>query len=66
MMNKTLEIKFHFQCTVPIFKRKHGSPIQPECGIKYLIIKYILDRLIVKILVFCHEKFHDLHAAFLT
>ena len=30
MMDKSLEIKLHFQRTVPVFKGKHGPPVQPE------------------------------------
>ena len=66
MMDESLEIKFHLQCAVPVFKCKHGSPVQPEGRIKYFVVKDILDRLIIQILVFGHEKFHDLHAAFLA
>lgn len=35
-------------------------------GIEDFIIENILDRLVVQILVSCHEEFHDLHAAFLA
>ena len=66
MMNKSLEIKFHFQRTMPVFKRKHGSPVQPEGRIKYFLIKHILYGLIIKILILCHKELHDLHAALLT
>ena len=66
VMNKSLEVELHFQCTVPVFKCKHRSPVQPEGGIKHFVIKYIFDCFIIKIFVFCHEQFHDLHAAFLA
>ena len=66
MMDKTLEVKFHFKCTVPVFKSKHGAPVQPEGGIKHLIVKYIFNSLIVEILIFGHEQLHDFHTAFLA
>ena len=27
MMDKTLDVKLHLQCAVPVFERKHGSPV---------------------------------------
>ena len=56
VVDKTLEVKFHLQSTVPVFKCEHGPPVQPEGGIKHFIIKYILDGFVVKILILCHEK----------
>ena len=66
VMNEPLEVQLHLQCTVPVFECEHGSPVQPEGGIEDFIIENILDRLVVQILVSCHEEFHDLHAAFLA
>ena len=66
MMNETLEVQLHLQCAVPVLECKHRSPVQPERGVEDFVIKYILDRLVVKILILCHEQLHDLHAALLT
>ena len=66
MVDKSLEVKLHLQCAVPVFKGKHGSPVQPEGRLKYLIVKHILDGLVVQILILCHEQLHDLHAALLA
>ena len=66
VVDKTLEVKLHLQSTVPVFKCEHGSPVQPEGGIKHFIIEYIFDGFIVKILILCHKKLHDLHTAFLA
>ena len=66
VVNEPLEVQLHLQCTVPVFKCEHRSPVQPEGGIEDFIIENILDRLVVQILVSCHEEFHDLHAAFLA
>ena len=65
-MNETLEVQLHLQCAVPVLECKHRSPVQPERGVEDFVIKYILDRLVVKILILCHEQLHDLHAALLT
>ena len=66
MMDKTLKIQFHFQCTVPVLKGKHSPPIQPERGIKHFLVKHILNGLVVQIFIPCHKKLHDLHAALLA
>ena len=66
MMDKSLKIQFHFQGTVPVLKCKHGSPVKPECGIKYFLIENIFNLLIIKIFILCHEELHDLHTAFLA
>ena len=66
MMDETLEVEFHFQGTVPVFECKHGSPVQPEGGVEYFIVENIFDGLIVEVFVFCHEEFHDFHAALLA
>ena len=66
MVDKPLEIQFHFQCTVPVFECKHGAPVQPEGRVKDFLIKHILNGLVIEILIFCHEQFHDFHAAFLA
>ena len=66
MVDKPLEIQFHLQCTVPVFKCKHGAPVQPEGRVKDFLIKHILDGFVIEILVLCHEQFHNLHAAFLA
>ena len=66
MMDKSLEIQFHLKRAVPVLKRKHRSPVQPECGIKHFLIKYILDLFVVEILVLRKEQFHDLHASLLA
>ena len=65
-MEETLEIQLHFQCTVPVLKGKHGSPVQPECGIKHLIIKYIFNGLVVQVLISGHKELDNLHTRFLT
>ncbi len=66
MVDETLEVQLHLQGTVPGLKGKHGAPVQPEGGTEDFVIEYILDRLVVQILVSCHEEFHDLHAALLA
>ncbi len=63
MVNVTLDIELHLQCAVPVFKREHGSPVQPEVGIQYLIVKDIRDTLILQILIRREEQIHDLHRA---
>ncbi len=63
MMDKSLEIQFHFQRAVPVFKCKHGPPVQPKSGTKHFLVKNVLDGFIVKILVPGHKQFHDLHTA---
>ena len=65
-MDETLEIELHLQCTVPVLKSKHRAPVQPERRIEYLVVEHILDRLVVEILILCHEQLHDLHAALLA
>ena len=66
MVDKPLEIQFHFQCTVPVFKCKHGAPVQPEGRVKDFFIKHILNGLIIQIFILCHKQLHDFHAALLT
>ena len=66
VMDESLEVELHFQSTVPVFKSKHGPPVQPEGGIKDFVVKNILDGLVVQILILGEEKLHDLHAAFLA
>ena len=66
MVDKPLEIQFHFQCTVPVFKSKHRAPVQPEGRVKDFLIKHILDGLIIQIFILCHKQLHDFHAALLT
>ena len=66
VMDKSLEIQFHFQGTVPVFKSKHGSPVQPECRIEHFFIKYIFNRFIIQIFIFCHKELHNFHTAFLA
>ena len=66
MMNESLEIQLHLQCTVPVFKSKHRSPVKPECRVKDFFIKNILDRLIIQIFIRSQEQLHDLHAALLA
>ena len=34
--------------------------------IEDFFIKHILNGLVIEILIFCHEQFHDFHAAFLA
>ena len=57
-----LEIELHFQSTVPVFKGKHGAPVQPEVGVQHFIIKEIGDLLILQLLVGGEEELHDLHS----
>ena len=66
MVDKTLEITLHFQSTVPVFKSKHGAPVQPEIRTKYFIIKEIFNGLVIQVLIPCKEQLHDLHTAFLA
>lgn len=66
MMDESLEIEFHLERAVPVLKREHRSPVQPEGGAEHFIVKHILDGLVVQILVPCHEKLHDLHTTLLT
>ena len=65
-MYESLEVKFHLQRAVPVLKCEHRPPVQPECRIKYLIVEYILYRLVIQILVPCHEELHDFHTALLA
>ena len=57
VVDETLEVKLHLQGTVPVFECEHGSPVQPEGGIKYFIVENILDGLIVD--VFDDEVFNS-------
>ena len=57
-----LEIELHFQSTVPVFKGKHGAPVQPEVGVQHFIIKEIGDLLVLQLLVGGEEELHDLHS----
>ena len=66
VMDETLEVELHLQGTVPVFECEHGSPVQPEGGVKYFVVENIFDGLIVEVFVLCHEEFHDLHAALLA
>ena len=66
MMEEPLKIQLHLQRAVPVFKGEHGPPVQPEGGIEHLLIEYVFDGLVVQILVPCHKKLHDLHAALLA
>ena len=66
MVDETLEVELHLQSTVPVFKCKHGSPVQPEGGIEYFIIENIFDGLIVEVFIFSHEELHDFHTALLA
>ena len=66
MMNKTLKIQLHFQCTMPVFKGKHGSPVQPEIRFEYFIIKHVLYGFVIQIFIFCEKQFNDLHAPLLA
>ena len=61
MVDIALEIELHFQSTVPIFKGKHGAPVQPEVGVQHLIVKEVGDLLILQLLVRGKEQLHDLH-----
>ena len=62
MVDITLEVELHFQSTVPVFKGKHGAPVQPEVGVQHFIIKEIGDLLILQLLVGGEEELHDLHS----
>ena len=58
-----LEVEFHFQSTVPVFKSKHGAPVKPEVGGENLLVKNIGDLFILQLLVRGEEEFHDLQRA---
>ena len=58
-----LEVEFHFQSTVPVFKGKHGAPVKPEVGGENLLVKNIGDLFILQLLVRGEEEFHDLQRA---
>ena len=62
MVDIALKIELHFQSTVPVFKGKHGAPVQPEVGVQHFIIKEIGDLLILQLLVGGEEELHDLHS----
>ena len=66
MMDKSLDIKLHFECTVPVFKCEHGTPVKPEIRIKYFFIEEIFNLFIVQIFILCEEQLHNLHAALLA
>ena len=34
--------------------------------LEYFIVENIFDGLIIEVFIFCHEEFHDFHAAFLA
>ena len=66
MMDKTLDIKLHFQRTVPVFKGEHGSPVQPEIRGKYLVIEEILNLFVIQLFLCGKEQLHDFHTALLA
>lgn len=51
MMNKTPEIKLHFQSAVPVLKSEHGAPVKPEGRVKYFIVKYIFYGFIIQVFI---------------
>ena len=61
MVDETLDIQLHFQSAVPVFKCKHGSPVEPEIGFEEFLRKNIIDFFVVQILIFCEKELHDLH-----
>ena len=61
VMDIALDINFHFECAVPVFKREHGPPVQPEVRVQHLIIKEVRNPLVLQLLVRCEEQLHDLH-----
>ena len=63
-MDITLDIDLHFECTVPVFKREHGPPVQPEVRVQHLIIKEVRNPFVLQLLVRCEEQLHNLHCAF--
>ncbi len=42
---------------MPVFKGKHGAPVQPEVGVQHFIIKEIGDLLILQLLVGVKKSF---------
>ncbi len=65
MMNISLDIPLHFQRAVPVFKRKHRTPVQPEIGIENFIIEVFSDHLVFQFLFRCEEQLHDFHLSFI-
>ena len=62
-MDITLDIDLHFECAVPVFKREHRPPVQPEVRVQHLIIKEVRNPFVLQLLVRCKEQLHDLHRA---
>ena len=53
MMDKTLEIQLHLKSAVPVFEGKHGSPVKPESGVEYFVIKNVFYFFVIEIFIFC-------------
>ena len=51
MVNETFDIQFHFKGRMPIFKGKHGAPVQPKVRIKDFIVKDFVDAFVVQIFI---------------
>ena len=60
MMNKTPEIKLHFQSAVPVLKSEHGAPVKPEGRVKYFIVKYIFYGFIIQVFIAGKKQLHNL------
>ena len=58
-----LNIAFHLKSAVPVLKREHRAPVEPEVGVQHLVIEEIGYLLVLEILLRGEEQLHDLHCA---
>ena len=64
VVDEPLDIPFHLQSRMPVFKGEHGTPVKPEVGIQHFVVKVVGDTLIIELLIRREEKTHDLHSRF--
>ena len=56
VMDIPADIEFHFQRTVPVLKREHGAPIEPEVGAQDFLVKDFIDAFVVEFFIGSEEK----------
>ncbi len=66
VVDETLEVQLHFRALCQFSNANMVLQYSQKVELKTSSSKNILDRLVVQILVSCHEEFHDLHTALLA
>ena len=64
MMDIALNVAFHFQRTVPVFKSEHRPPVHPEIGVQHFVVKKLGDFLVFQFFFRGEKQLHDLHLGF--